>query len=198
MKRSPDTGRFSRLFIFLSAAVLAGCSLPLSPPPSPPADEEQIVFRFLATATIRAKDGGAARRLPFVWTRRLRREAVEDELLVKNALGATEARLTRSSQEATLEWKGEKTVEADAPTLARRLLGYALPVDSFGYWIVGFSDPNESAREKIEPGGEIIAIWQKGWHIEYDDRDDRGRPQKITLSAEAATIVVDVKKWLTP
>ena len=189
--------------IAMFIVVLSGCAGSPSQTasisaPSPAATEEKFIFRVLSRVVIRPNNGGAAKQFSIVWTRLLRGEEVHDNVLVKNPLGATEARLTRSPHQAVLERQGKKTTAENAAALSQQMLGYALPIDSFGYWIVGVSNPYYSTSEKILPGGEIIEILQNDWEVDYAERDDDNRPKKINLNSATARIEVDVKKWLTP
>ena len=100
---------------------------------------------------------------------------------LKSSLGNTIARVTQTSQSASLEAVGSQPLQAkNAQELMMQTFGFSVPIDGLQYWIDGKTVPNKTAQTKPlkPPYQEII---QNGWIIRYENLDSEGLPRRIKL-----------------
>lgn len=215
--------RFNLRAVLLFAVLTGGCAPAILPTdgvtPLPrvlPADGDAATdgvtpraFHLTAAAVVRP-DNEAARRVRIIWRRTSGEDGAHDAVRIKDQFGVTHARLLRTPQQAMLDMGGKKITGKNAAVLAEKILGYPLPVEAFGYWIVGVPAPGaaSSVTPSVETtrniAGEIAEISQFGWRISYLRRDGDGKPLDILLIAPAAknvpaaTIDIKIKEWLLP
>ena len=177
-----------------AALLLAGCAPALSPP-------ESSAVKISGIAAVYA-DGMAARRARLTWARSGGRDIVE----IKTPLGTTQAQIIIDGGVAALYSGGREVPLAEAGTEIQKWLLLLPPPQSFGYWLLGESDPQYSSREVFVPGAaEISRINQHGWEIIYAGRGEENRPARIELRAAApdspgaaqnARAEIQISKWL--
>ena len=82
-------------------------------------------------------------------------------LELQGPLGAGAVRFEHSPQQAPIE-------TAAARQALESQLGFALPVESLRYWLLGVPDPTLAAEESVlETSGRLGALLQGGWRIDY-------------------------------
>lgn len=212
IKVAAMTKAAAMMFVLLLAACapqsLPPLPLPLSPVPYAEEPDYAIANEFQLSAAVVVLPPAAQRkpkrRFNLTWKRSIENERTYNELLVKGPFGNTHARLVFSTSPsgqagtATLWWEGKKHTDSSIAALARRLLGFAAPINSFAYWLHGVSDPNHSTRETTKAGGEIIAIAQQDWRVEIQQRDEAtNRPLELLLHApqQQGMLKMSIKQW---
>ena len=190
MKRSAAIIHFS-LCLTLAGCQSAKIGVPVAAAPP--------LFYLSASVTLSTADD--KKRLNINWKRRQAAtpKTFSDEVTIRSSVGHTLGRAQISQEQATLEWKGKVHTEESAATLAKKIFGYPMPIDSFGHWIIGESSPLHSAREIISfQGGPVKEIHQQDWQIEYLEWDSDWRPKKINLSSAHGEIDITIKRWIHP
>lgn len=170
--------RFCLLAAAAAAATASGCaSLPTAPPA-----ERVHGGRFAATTTLDGKSENTTGRFT------LSIAGPRLTLDLATPLGTTLARVESGPEGARLQVPGNGDMREargrNAEALSEELLGYALPVQGIGDWILGRPAPSRAARTR-EEDGRIVAIEQDGWSIEVADRLLDGAPRRLVFRRPA-------------
>lgn len=187
---------------FLCAVFAAGCA-PRAALLSPSAVAE---MKLIGAVVVRS-DSVPARRANIVWTRFAANGGTpRDAVDIKTPLGTTISRLEIDADGMQIFIDGKSADVGDGSPVLRRWLEILPPPHSLGYWLVGESDPDYSAREVLIPGASAIArIYQHEWEVEFAERDDSGRPSRIKMRPQlsppdfpGAEAEVRIREWLAP
>lgn len=157
-----------------AALFFAGCA-PV------PALRTPAGVKVSAVAAVHA-DGMPSRRARLTWERIGGRDVAE----IKTPLGTSRARVVIEDGDAAVFAGGKQIPPEETGAEVNRWLKLLPPPQSFGYWLLGESDPAYSSRETFtadKPG--VGRIMQHGWEIIYAERDEEGRPARIELRADA-------------
>lgn len=174
-------------------SLLAGCA-GVFDPVLPPASA-----KFFAAARASA-DGLPLRRARLTWERVSGDDGPLDVVEVKTPLGITQTRASISRDEASFKGASPAGREWDAWS------AMLPPPHSIGYWLAeGRPDPAYSADQSFADGSssEVARIYQHGWEIIYDERDELQRPIAVRMRRVGempvrAEINVRILKWLAP
>jgi outer membrane lipoprotein LolB len=158
-----------RLILFvLAAAVVAGCaSLPSEEPGSlsgTPASAERLKH-FALSGRIAVKQGETGQYGNLRWERSLD----GDELTLLTPLGQVAAVLKQDMRGVSLTLGDRQYSAVDGEALTQEVLGYTLPVNGLGYWILGQPSPDSPADVQRRPNGTAIKLAQNGWQIDYPE-----------------------------
>ena len=80
----------------------------------------------------------------------------------------------------------------------QREFGFAPPLASLRYWLLGAGDPSLPAQETLDGEQRLARIVQDGWTVDYQDYQRSGGqwlPQRITLRREAVRVRLLVQDW---
>jgi len=86
--------------------------------------------------------------------------------------------------------------EAEAFLLGQ--LGWAFPITSVRYWMLGLPDPGFDAELQYAVDGGLTELAQHGWRVSYEryaDYDGYWLPKRLTLESEAARVRIVVSDW---
>jgi outer membrane lipoprotein LolB len=162
----------------VSLLSLAGCATL----PRPPDAQRTHSGRFAATLVQDGKGENTTGRFTL---------SVDAERLLLDLatpLGTTLARVESGPQGATLRVPGNGGMrEASGPNpeaLAEELLGWPLPADGIGDWILGRPMPGRPADMQGDRAAPTT-ITQDGWTIEIAERFASGTPRRLTLTRPA-------------
>jgi outer membrane lipoprotein LolB len=167
--------------------LLGGCvSLPQAP-----TAELTFTGRFALTAVGRAGDG-ATQNVNLSGRFTLAVTADTAMLDLASPLGTTLARLESSPEGARLQVPDGGSLreirDADAETLAERVLGFPLPLAGLPWWIRGQPAPDRAAQVAREAGA-ITRIEQDAWVIQVDERfEGQAAPRRLTLARAASAL----------
>ena len=203
MKPCGVTAPFSRALCLavLAAAGLGACA-PLTPPAAAPPTATPAAFHVYAqvTATRKGKDGGAVggkKRFYVLW----RRQQNADNMQIRGPFGATLAQIVRAANgQTTLTTATGKTQTAsNAGELAKKALGFALPVEALAHWLHARPAPGAPAKTRRNANGraEVIAqnIAGQQWQAQYTQWRG-GLPAVIQLQSQTAEAKIVVEQWL--
>jgi outer membrane lipoprotein LolB len=184
--------------IALAAALIAGCaSLPGQDATEalrgPSASAEQLK-RFALSGRIAVRQGENGQYGNLRWIR----SGDGDELTLLNPLGQTAAVLKQDKGGVSLIL-GERQYHAtDGEALTQQVLGYTLPVNGLGYWILGMASPDSPAEVQRRPNGTTVALAQNGWQIDYPDYltvDGTLMPKRVFLRRGDLDIKLVIDDW---
>lgn len=79
-------------------------------------------------------------------------------------------------------------------------LGFAPPLSSLRYWLLGSSDPADSsaADETLDDRQRLLRLNQHGWLIEYDEYQRVGNwwlPRRLTLHRDQVRVRLAINRW---
>lgn len=97
--------------------------------------------------------------------------------------------------------RGDDFTTADPETDLGARLHQPLPVLSLRYWVLGMPDPGADYAKTGDAHGELVALDQRGWHVEYRayaQVDGFSLPTLLTLQRDAMRIKVAVSDWTLP
>ena len=115
------------------------------------------------------------------------------------ALGRGAWRLSADSGGARLELADGSVYEARTVSeLARRQLGWSVPVDSLGWWVRGLQAPGDVGSRKLDVEGVPALLVQHGWTIEFDGRRDVDgvpMPTRVTARQGERRVKLVIREW---
>ncbi len=98
--------------------------------------------------------------------------------------------------------KGETYRAADAETLMRQHLGWALPLAGTRYWVRGLPDPTHPVTgERLDEAGRWTDFAQDGWRVsvlEYTRAAGRDLPKRLFLAHDKLQVRMAIKTWEQP
>jgi outer membrane lipoprotein LolB len=98
--------------------------------------------------------------------------------------------------------RGERLDGPAARDALERQLGFALPVQSMRYWLLGVPVPGQPADERLDDRlGRLSGLAQDGWQVEYPDyaqTADGPRPRRLTATRGDARMRLVVESWSPP
>lgn len=136
---------------------------------------EQVEFDLLGR--IAARYGSEA----FTGNVQWRHAGNGDEMLITSPLGQGVARIVREGDAVHLTTAEGKEFRApDSESLTERVLGFRLPLEGLADWVQGRASPALEAR---------------GWKIEYQGRDEKGRPTLMRLNYQGIELRFAISQW---
>jgi outer membrane lipoprotein LolB len=161
------------LFLF-APSFLAGCAL------TPPAQKNNVastVFiapvpgstdarsaSFLLTGRAAVKGGKESFSGGVQW----RHTGGGDEILLLSPLGQALAQIQLDPDGASLTTSEHQSYyAADVESLTEQVLGWHLPLMGLQYWVQGANSPATGAEMDMDSDGQVVAIRQDGWNIDY-------------------------------
>ena len=95
--------------------------------------------------------------------------------------------------------KGETYTAANADTLMRRHLGWALPLAGTRFWVRGLPDPAYPVTgEHLDDAGRWTEFAQDGWHVnvlEYRVAAGLALPARLVLAHDKLQVRMVIKTW---
>lgn len=130
------------------------------------------------------------------WQHRDGRDAIE----LYSPVGTVYARLASAPEGASLRMAdGKRFDEPDARALARRVLGWDLPLAQLRYWVFARPAPTSVAtRVDTDPQGRLTALDQDGWQVRYASFSTVGGdllPDRIELEEPGLKVKLIVSRW---
>lgn len=89
-------------------------------------------------------------------------------------------------------------VTADPEGWLQRKLGWTLPIGGLRYWALGLPAPGSPATIELDAEGEIAALEQDGWRLEYDEYQPAGPvslPRRFQMAKPEVTIKLVADRW---
>ena len=180
------------LLALLLLAVTVGCT---STPPLPVAEvATPLSPRWTLQGRIGVQAGEQSLSGQIHWQHREQ----TDEVLMTSPLGQGVARIVRDSEGVALEMPNQPTRRAaDAESLTREALGYALPVAGLAWWIQASADPRSAFEATRDGAGRLTQLKQDGWVIDYLQYapDAPARPRRMVVAREGLEIRLVADSW---
>ena len=190
------TGRI--LSLALITAVAAGCAT------TPPAQDDRSfterrdllegIEAWGLRGRIAVSTGTQAFQGRFAW----QQDSGSLDLTIRGPLGAGVLEVSGPTDRLTMRARGETLELTDPEIELSRILGWWLPVESFGSWLLGIPDPAHDARTSIGPDDVLIGLEQRRWTVKYTTYQMAQGvilPEHIDLSYEALELHVSIDHW---
>ena len=195
-----------RACTLMALVALAGCAQPALRPAAPTLSSSELHAAHLAAisalrqwrlagrlAVQRAYKGFSA---DLDW----RESASEYSLRVAAPLnGGTFALAGNATAVSLVTPTGEIYTAADAETLMRQHLGWALPLAGTRYWVRGLPDPAQPVTgEHLDAAGRWIDFAQGGWRVsvlEYRAVAGLDLPRRLLLAHDKLQVRLLIKTW---
>jgi outer membrane lipoprotein LolB len=87
---------------------------------------------------------------------------------------------------------------SDAADLLRRELGFAVPLSSLRYWVLGVSSPRLSSDAAYDASGQLRRLRQGGWSLDYErfvQVQDLLLPKKMSVQGGDVKLKLFVDEW---
>lgn len=180
-----------RLLALLLLATTVGCA---STPPPAAEVAAPLSTRWTLQGRIGVQAGEQSLSGQIHWQHREQ----TDEVLMTSPLGQGVARIVRDSEGVALETPNQPTRRAaDAESLTREALGYALPVAGLAWWIQARPDPRSAFEATRDAAGRLAQLKQDGWVIDYlqYSPDAPAWPRKVVVAREGLEIRLVADSW---
>ena len=91
-----------------------------------------------------------------------------DEILLLSPLGQALAQIQLNPDGASLTTSEHQSYyAADVESLTEQVLGWHLPLMGLQYWVQGANSPATGAEMDMDSDGQVVAVRQDGWNIDY-------------------------------
>jgi outer membrane lipoprotein LolB len=129
-----------------------------------------------------------------------------DEILLLSPLGQTLAQIQRTPEGVYLTTsERESYYAADVENLTEQVLGWRLPLTGLQYWVQSMSSPATVSAVDMNIDGQVMAIRQDGWTIDYLAYSNRAPvetsqtgtalPRLLTLKRDGLQIKLVIDAW---
>ncbi len=201
-----------RLFLFILAALLAGCAATPSRPPVADVDaawrERQTVLARVTDWDLRGRvalrTGDEGFHISLQWLREAGRHRID----LSGPLGGGRVRLIQNENGAELRDADDKVYrDSSMQRLLRRRTGLEMPIEGMNFWVLGLPAPGAAAKIELDEWGRLKTMQQQGWDIrfiEYADYDGYELPNRVFAkrssiddgSEKMIEIRLIVEKWI--
>jgi outer membrane lipoprotein LolB len=156
-----------RLLILL---VLAGCAhVEVNPPAGP------LEFDLSGRIAARYRDEAFTGLLSW------QHAGQGDDMLISTPMGQGLARIVRDGDAMRVTTsEGQNYSDSDGEALTERVLGFRLPVAGLADWVRGRPAP---------------ALEDRGWKVEYQERDEQGRPTRLRVTYSGLELRLAISEW---
>lgn len=190
--------RFFCLLMFV--AWLPGCALFRAEPPGPPMSDEATQALY-ALKSWRLEGRLGVQTAEDAWQANLfwEHEAGQDRLRVSGPLSQGMVSIVVQKDLIYVnEGNGVTELSRDPEAMLRQRLGFAVPLGSLRYWILGVPDP-ERAYAAVPGGkGEPDGFRQAGWTVRVDrfmEVGTRWLPQKLLVQGAGVKLKIIGDNW---
>ena len=186
---------FPTLVLFILALLVGGCGTLSGPSTATPATQRDALTAFALEGrfALRHEDHNYSGRLSW------RHDGADNEVLLASPFGQGIARITTSASGAELTASDGKTyAAADAQTLTRELLGYALPLTELADWVRGRGVGAASAPVERDALDRPVRLRHDAWQIdfEYDTADAQALPARLfAKNANGMELRLRIDAW---
>ena len=104
-----------------------------------------------------------------------------DEMLISTPMGQGVARIVREGDAIVITTaEGRQVSDRDGEALTERVLGFRLPLAGLADWVRGRPAP---------------ALEERGWKVEYQERDAEGRPVRLRVTHPDVDLRLVISEW---
>ena len=178
---------------FLCGLLLSGCSTLQRTPTT--VDPVQVkAFDLSGRVNVRVDRKAYPGRIHWQHT------AGGDDVWIYSPVGSTVARMRQDASGALLVTSDGKEYRADdLQRLARKELGWDLPLEGLQYWVRGQAWPALSAaQQEYDDSGRLKSLKQGTWQVTYLDWSPAGvsgLPSKLDLLGENLRMRLVIDQW---
>lgn len=130
---------------------------------------------------------------------RWKQSGARSELALEGPLGVGGVQVEAEGETFRVQTsKGEKLDSEAARAVLKERLGFAPPLRSLRYWVLGVPDPAEPAEETLDESGRLATLQQGGWQISYTRYVAAGGgwlPDRLTLQNGTVRVRLIVESW---
>jgi outer membrane lipoprotein LolB len=192
-------------------ALLAACARPGPPTPPPVADAARLAAldRWEARGRLAVRQvgpGASGGQAGLEW----RQQGALTAVSLRGPFGTGGYEIESGPDGVTLRTAAGETVErvADARAAEAWLAaaaGFAFPVASARWWLLGLPDPDRPAEARRDGDGRLLQLRQDGWDVDYAEYRATGGlwlPRRLTLATTqpatgaAVRVRVVIDRWL--
>src|SRR5262245_9501769 len=104
-----------------------------------------------------------------------------DDMLISTPMGQGVARIVRQGEAVRITTSdGREYSDRDGEALTERALGFRLPLAGLADWVRGRPSP---------------ALEQRGWKVDYQERDAEGRPTRLRVTNAGVDLRLVISEW---
>jgi outer membrane lipoprotein LolB len=182
--------------------LIAGCvTTPRSTPGTESWEQRRTRLQQLDHFAFRGRLAAAINNDGFNASLQWQQRGPGSEIDLRAPLGFGSVHIAREPGRLALQTSRGEQFDGDAALagLATRL-GFAPPLDSLRYWVLGVPDPQHPAVETPSVDARyLIALEQDGWRVQYEEyRDAAGRPmpRRAQLTRADARLRLIIDEWI--
>jgi outer membrane lipoprotein LolB len=182
-------------------AVLGAC-VSAPPPAVAPTQswpEERAQLQALAQFELRGRVAVSAAAEGFNGSLHWKQDHDRTQLEIEGPLGAGAMHVELDGGAISLMTSRTEHLDGDAArTELERRVGFALPLSSLRYWIVGVPDPALPAQEFRTESARLDRLVQSEWQIDYPlylAKDGLWLPKRLTLQRGSARVRLLIERW---
>jgi outer membrane lipoprotein LolB len=177
-------------------AWLPGCALLRTETVAPPVPENAQALYALKAWRLEGRIG--VRTAEDAWQANLfwEHEAAQDRLRISGPLSQGMVSIVVQKDLLYInEGNGVTKLSRDPDAELRERLGFAVPLASLRYWMLGVPDPALPHRPLPASEGRAAGFWQAGWSVRVDgftQLDNRALPQKLRVESDDVSVKLKI------
>ena len=184
----------------LATALFAGCATRPIAPASAPVDGQRVAaLQSLAAYGFRGQLAASTGEQGFSAALDWQQSAGESQAQLRGPLGMGSAQLSFGATGLRYTGNDGRLLAGDAAdTALAQLLGFAPPLASLRYWLLGVPDPSAPAEARGDSAGHVASLTQAGWQVEYADYQPAGPavlPGRLTLQRGRLRLKLRISRW---
>lgn len=194
--------KFNRLALLCGCLLLSGlpgCALLTGQATKPPLSESQKqLYRLSAwklEGRIAAKMGREGWNANLVWDH----EGGQERLRIFGPFNqGTVSIIVQSDLVYVNEGNGVVSQSRDPDAWLKSRLGFAVPLRSLRYWVLGLPAPDSEYKAELDASGGLVGLEQSGWALAFERFDavgDRILPKKMTIRGSEVVLRLIADEW---
>lgn len=133
---------------------------------------------------------------------RWQQQGTASDLLLRAPLGVGGAHLNFDGEILRVtNSQGAQLEGATAQAEVVRVLGFAPPLSSLRYWLLGTPDPASVATETLDGDQRLAQLQQGDWQVDYDEYQQAAGlwlPRRVALHRGEIKVKLQLSHWLLP
>lgn len=185
---------------WLAVCCLPGCAVLTGKPATPPVTASQqrlyALKNWKLEGRIAAKMGQEGWNANLVWDH----EGGQERLRIFGPFNqGTVSIIVQSDLVYVNEGNGVVTSSKDSETWLKSRLGFAVPLRSLRYWVLGLPAPDADYKPDLDAQGGLVGFEQGGWVMAYERFDsvgDKVLPKKMTIRGGEVLLRLVADEWV--
>jgi outer membrane lipoprotein LolB len=120
------------------------------------------------------------------------------ELRLAGPFGIGATTISGTQQQVQVRTRGGTYQSDDPEGWIEKKMGWTLPLSGLRYWVLGLPSPRSEARLALNLEGQVTALQQEGWTLDYSEYQRSGGyelPRKFEVSNGDVRLKVVVDAW---